>query len=202
MGKVLTVIFGIPVAIAILIAAIWMGTFNGFQRKETDIIGSERKIASCYQKRADVITNMEATVNRYASHERGTLESVTAQRATVGKITLPDNPTAEQRKEFEAALRANQSALSRLLAVAENYPNLKASTNFLALQTDLRKVENECNLLRVAYIDKVRAYNTSTQTFPSRLVANFHNFTKKPQLQFEDEMQNRKSPRVFNEEKK
>lgn len=202
MGKFFAVLFGVPMAILALVGAIWMGTFNGFQRKDQEVVGSERKIASCYQKRADLVSNLEATVNKYASHERGTFESVTQSRAQVGRVNLPETPTPEDRKAFEEAVKANQSALSRLLAVAENYPNLKASTNFLTLQGDLRKVENECTILRNRYIDNVKVYNTSTQTFPSRIVASYHGFMKKDQLQFEDEVQNRRSPRVFSNEKK
>jgi len=180
-----------------LVGMVYMGTYNGFQKKDEGVKASERTIASCYQKRADLITNLASTVERYAGHENSTFTEVTKMRAGVGSVKLPENATPEQMKEWSEAQKVNSGALSRLLAVSENYPNLKADKIFLDLTKNLRDVEQQCALLRQRYISSVAAYNSSVRTFPSNIVANIHDIKAKEQLQFDDEAQNKRSPRVF-----
>lgn len=140
-----------------------------------------------YQRRADLIPNLVETVRAYATHERETLEAVVQARAkatqvTVTPDTLSDPEAFRQFQENQAGL---SSALSRLLAVVENYPDLKANQNFLALQAQLEGTENRIAVARRDYIEAVRQFNTTLRTFPSILWAKlwfrdikpFQNFT-------------------------
>ena len=172
----------------------YMSTYNGFMRKDQNIVETERKVASCYQKRSDLLTNLEATVNRYATHEQSTQTGVAQARAGAGQVKIPENATPEQ---LAAAQTMASSVFSRLMAVAEATPNLKADRQFLDIQKQLRDTENQCNVLRNRQIEAVKVYNTSLTTFPSNIIAGMHGLTKKEQLTFEDEMTNRKSPRLF-----
>jgi LemA protein len=130
-----------------------------------------------YQRRADLIPNLVETVKGYAAHERQVLEEVTAARAraTQTQLTIPadvvTNPEAFKR--FQEAQASLSGALSRLLAVSERYPDLKANQNFLALQSQLEGTENRIAVARRDYIEAVRQYNTVLKTFPSVLWATF-----------------------------
>lgn len=187
---------GVAAGVVALGGMIYVGTYNGFQRKNEVVSASERQIASCYQKRSDLITNLEATVSKYAAHEKDTNLGVAQARAG-SSVKLPDNATPEQIKAFVEAQQASQGVMARLTAVAEAVPNLKADQNFARMQRDLRDTENQCNILRNRYIDHIRAYNVSITSFPSNIVAGMHGYTKKDQIKFEDEKENAKSPRVF-----
>ncbi|MGI6856487.1 LemA family protein [Mesorhizobium sp. 1B3] len=139
-----------------------------------------------YQRRADLIPNLVETVKGYASHERDTLEAVVQARAkatqvTVTPETLSDPDAFKQFQENQAGLTG---ALSRLLAVAENYPDLKANQNFLALQAQLEGTENRIAVARRDYIEAVRQYNTTLRTFPSILWATFWFRDAKPYQNF------------------
>jgi LemA protein len=146
-----------------------------------------------YQRRADLIPNLVETVKGYAAHERDTLEAVVEARAkatqvTVTPETLSDPEAFKQFQENQAGLTG---ALSRLLAVAENYPDLKANQNFLALQAQLEGTENRIAVARRDYIEAVRQYNTTLRTFPSILWATFWFRDAKPYQNFtvaEDKM--------------
>lgn len=139
-----------------------------------------------YQRRADLIPNLVETVKGYAAHERDTLEAVVEARAkatqvTVTPETLSDPEAFKQFQENQAGLTG---ALSRLLAVAENYPDLKANQNFLALQAQLEGTENRIAVARRDYIEAVRQYNTTLRTFPSILWATFWFRDAKPYQNF------------------
>jgi LemA protein len=139
-----------------------------------------------YQRRADLIPNLVETVKGYAAHERDTLEAVVEARAkatqvTVTPETLSDPEAFRQFQENQAGLTG---ALSRLLAVAENYPDLKANQNFLALQAQLEGTENRIAVARRDYIEAVRQYNTTLRTFPSILWATFWFRDAKPYQNF------------------
>ena len=133
------------------------------------------QVENQYQRRADLVPNLVATVKGYASHERETLEAVVSARAKVGSIQVDggiiNNPEALQ--QFEAAQSQLSSALKRLLVVVERYPDLKASQNFLALQSQLEGTENRISVARRDYIAAVERYNTEIRTFPGRL---WHSF--------------------------
>lgn len=192
LGPILAI--GAPLAI---VAMVWGGTYNGLQRKDEGVKGAERTVASCYQKRADLLTNLESTVKEAAGNERGILKEVTEARASAGKLALPAGATAEQIREMGAAIAAQSTGLSRLLAVAEAYPDIKSNKNFLQLQKDLKDTEQQCAIVRNRYIDSIKVYNTSVRTFPANIIAGYHGITVKEQIKFEDEASNAKSPRMF-----
>lgn len=193
------VTFGSLAAVAAVVGMIWMGTYNGLQKKDEAVTGAERSIASCYQKRADVLPNLESVVAKYATHEKDTLTDITNARASVGKLQIGGvgGATVEQVKEMGAAIASQSSALSKLLAVSEAYPNLKADQNFLQLQKDLKGIEQQCALLRERYIKAVQTFNVSVRTFPSNLIAGNHGIVVKEQIKFDDEKNNKVSPRMF-----
>ncbi|QWL60439.1 LemA family protein [Aeromonas jandaei] len=121
------------------------------------------QVENQYQRRADLIPNLVATVKGYASHEQETLKAVTDARARVGSLQVSD---PAQLKEFEAAQNQLTSALSRLMVVVERYPELKADQQFLTLQAQLEGTENRIAVARRDYIEAVRQFNTEIRTFP------------------------------------
>jgi LemA protein len=141
------------------------------------------------KRRADLVPNLVDTVKGYAAHERGVLEEVTELRARAQAVPSGD---VEGRAKAEGALTA---ALGRLFAVAENYPDLKASTNFLELQRDLSNLEGEIQMARRYYNGAVRNLNTMVESFPSNIVANQFSFEKREYFEIE-EPADRALPRV------
>lgn len=129
------------------------------------------QVENQYQRRADLIPNLVATVKGYAAHEQETLQAVVEARAKVGQSPggagVLDDPA--KLREFEANQNALSSALSRLLVVVERYPDLKADQNFLALQSQLEGTENRISVARRDFIGAVQAYNTEIRTFPGRI---------------------------------
>lgn len=124
-----------------------------------------------YQRRADLVPNLVATVKGYAAHEAQTLEAVTEARAKIGSIQVDgkmlDDP--QRMKQFEEAQQQMRGALQRLMVVAEQYPDLKANQNFLALQSQLEGTENRIAVARRDYVAAVQQYNTEIRTFPGSL---------------------------------
>ena len=150
------------------------------------------------KQRHDLIPNLVETVKGYAAHEREVLEAVVAARAQATQVQLPPealtNPEAFQ--AFQEGQAGLTGALSRLLAVVENYPDLKASQNFLALQAQLEGTENRIAVARRDYIEAVRVYNTSLRTFPSVLWANFWFTDNEPFPTFTIAEENMETPKV------
>jgi LemA protein len=128
------------------------------------------EVLNQYQRRADLVPNLVETVKGYATHEREVLEAVTEARSRVGQMQLPPDVTEnpELFRQFQENQQALSGALSRLIAVAEAYPDLKANQNFLALQSQLEGTENRIAVARRDYIEAVRAYNTELRTIPGR----------------------------------
>jgi len=156
------------------------------------------EVVNQYQRRADLIPNLVNTVKGYAQQERDVLLGVTEARAKVGSIQatpeLVDNPEAFQR--FQAAQAQLTGALSRLLAVAENYPQLKSDQNFRDLQAQLEGTENRIAVARNRYIKAVQEYNTTAKSFPSNLTAMMFGFKEKPQFTVENEREIARPPTV------
>ena len=152
-------------------------------------------VESQYQRRSDLIPNLVATVKGYASHEKGTLESVISARAeaTQTKIDI-SNATPEQLANFQKAQSSLSSALSRLMAVSEAYPDLKANENFKELQAQLEGTENRITVARKEFNSAARSYNTEIRQFPGSIVANVFGFTTR--AYFEAEEGAEKSPDV------
>ncbi len=151
-----------------------------------------------YQRRADLIPNLVATVQGYAKQEKDVLTGVVEARAkaTQVKIDATQLTDPEKLKQFQDAQNQLSGALGRLLAVSENYPDLKSNQNFLALQSQLEGTENRIAVARRDYIDAVRAYNTSLETFPGLLWAATVFRSKKPMAEFAASDEAQKPPQV------
>jgi len=143
--------------------------FNTIPTAEEHAKAAWSEVQNQYQRRADLIPNLVETVRAYAAHEKETLEAVVAARAKATQMTLPAEALSDPDafRAFQESQSGLTSALSRLLAVVENYPDLKANQNFLALQAQLEGTENRIAVARRDYIEAVRVYNTSLRTFPS-----------------------------------
>lgn len=170
-------------------------TYNGLIAKDEAVATAWGNIQSQYQRRVDLIPNLVSTVKGYAKHESETLESVMAARAKATQITVnADNLTPEKLKQYQAAQGELSQALGRLMAVSENYPNLKANENFSELQAQLEGTENRINESRQIYNSAVQTYNVSVRRFPANIVAGMFGFDKKNQ--FEAEAGAEKAPKV------
>lgn len=170
-------------------------TYNGLIAKDEAVATAWGNIQSQYQRRADLIPNLVSTVKGYAKHESETLENVMAARAKATQITVnADNLTPEKLKQYQAAQGELSQALGRLMAVSENYPNLKANENFSELQAQLEGTENRINESRQIYNSAVQTYNVSVRRFPANIVAGMFGFDKKNQ--FEAEAGAEKAPNV------
>lgn len=161
----------IPVVIVILFAIMASVFHNKAVELDEKVNASWSQVLNQYKRRTDLIPNLVSTVKGYASHEYKVLTEVTKMRTEVGRIQLSpeilNNPEAFV--QFEKSQSALSSALSRLLMVAEQYPDLKANQNFLALQSQLEGTENRISVARRDYIDTVREYNTMLRRFPAHL---------------------------------
>ncbi len=154
----------------ILIILIVVGIYNSLVRRRNEVKNSWAQIDVQLKRRYDLIPNLVETVRGYMKHERNTFEAVTKARNMAQKMV---DAGAQARSKVEGEL---SSALTRLLAVAENYPELKANTNFLALQEQLTSTENRIAFARQYYNDSVLRYNNQTQVFPSSVVAGMFGF--------------------------
>jgi LemA protein len=174
---------GIIVIIALLaMLAIWgVGVYNGLVSKQETVEKAVGNVQTAYQKRADLIPNLVATVKNYAEYEAGTLEAVVEARAKATSVTLDaNNLTEENMKAFQAAQDQMSSALSRLLVTVEQYPDLKANQNYLDLQSQLEGCENAIANARREFNETARAYNTAVRRFPANIIAGMFGFDKKP----------------------
>jgi LemA protein len=148
--------------------------YNQIQTNEEAVFRAWADVEATYQRRADLIPNLVETVKAYAAHEQETLQAVTDARARVGQVTLQPGDLADTAKlqQFQAAQGGLSGALSRLLVVAENYPDLKASQNFRDLQHQLEGTENRINVARQRYNEAVQVFNSSIRVFPNNLTNN------------------------------
>lgn len=158
--------------------------YNSMTRSLQEVESSWSNVETQYQRRADLIPNLEATVKGYAGHESQTLQAVTEARAKVGTITLSiDSLNEESLAKYTRAQNELSGALKSLLSVAEAYPDLKANENFMRFQDELAGTENRIQTARRDYNDVAKAYNTQISLFPDRLFAGFFGFDKKPYFQ-------------------
>ena len=156
-------------------------TYNNMVSKEEAVNAAWGNVQTQYQRRADLIPNLVNTVKGYAAHEQNTLDAVVEARAKATSINLSaEDLTPEKLDEFQQAQGEVRSALGRLIAVAENYPDLKANQNFLELQAQLEGTENRIAVARTQFNDAVNAYNVSVRKFPANLVAMMFSFEQKP----------------------
>jgi LemA protein len=172
--------------------------YNTFQRNDELIKSSWSEVLNQYQRRADLIPNLVNTVKGFAGQEKDVLLGVTNARAKVGSIQatpeLINNPEAFAK--FQAAQGELSGALSRLLVVSENYPQLKSDANFRDLQAQLEGTENRITVARNRYIKAVQEYNVTVRSFPSNLTAMIFGYKTKPNFTVENEKEVAKPPKV------
>ncbi|MGA7594547.1 MAG: LemA family protein [Gallionella sp.] len=183
----------------VLLAILLSGCgYNTFQSNDEQIKASWAEVLNQYQRRADLIPNLVNTVKGYAAQEKSVLLGVTEARAKVGSIQatpeLVNDPEAFAK--FQAAQGELTSALSRLLVVTENYPQLKSDQNFRDLQAQLEGTENRITVARNRYIQAVQAYNVAIRTFPSNLTAMLFGYKVKPSFTVENEKEISRPPAV------
>ena len=186
MGALLVVAI---VCLVIVVALIlWlMGAYNGLVRERNEVRNAWAQIDVQLKRRHDLIPNLVETVKGYAGHEKSTLENVVqARAAAVSAQSVPERARAES---------GLSGALGRLMLVVEQYPDLKANQNFLALQEELTSTENKIGFARQYYNDSVMKYNTRTQSVPTNIVAGMFNFQQEPFFELEDQAQ-REVPQV------
>ncbi len=159
-------------------------TYNALVQKDEQVKKAWSQVENQYQRRADLIPNLVETVKGYADFEKSTLQAVVEARANATRVTLQaDELTPENLQRYEQAQGALGSALGRLLAVAENYPNLKANENFINLQTQLEGTENRIAVERKNFNEVVGEYNAYVRRFPTNLYAGMLGFSQKAYFQ-------------------
>ena len=172
--------------------------YNAIQSKDEAIKGAWSEVVNQYQRRTDLVPNLVNTVKGYATHEEEVFTKVTEARANVGKVTITadqlDDAVALQK--FQAAQGELSSALSRLMAVSENYPQLKADGLFQNLQAQLEGTENRITVARNRYIQTVHDYNTFVRSFPQNLTAMIFGYKTKANFSVENEKQISTAPTV------
>ena len=186
----------IGIIVAVVVIGMWAASaYNsmvGEQEKATTALAN---VQSAYQRRADLIPNLVETVKGYAAHEKETLEGVVNARSKATQVTLdPENMTPEKLQEFQKAQGELGAALGRLIAIQENYPDLKANENFRDLQVQLEGTENRINEARNTYNLVVQQYNVTIRRFPKNILAGLFGFDK--MTKFEAEAGAEKAPQV------
>lgn len=178
------------------IIVLWVANaYNSFVAAEEEVESAWSQVENQYQRRADLVPNLVATVKGYASHEQATLVGVMEARAKATQMNIdPTNVTPEQLAAYQAAQGELSQALGRLMAVAENYPDLKASENFRQLADQLEGTENRISIARQSFNETARVYNTKVRRFPNNIIAGICGFEKKPY--FEAEEGAKKAPKV------
>ncbi len=175
-NKSLWIVLGI-----VAVVLIWgISAYNGLVSKEERVSSAWANVETVYQRRADLIPNLVNTVKGYAAHESQTLMEVTEARAKSTAISIdPSTATPEQMEAWMRAQGEVGSALGRLIAISENYPDLKANQNFLELQKQLEGTENRISTERRKYNEEVRNYNVKIRRFPTNIIAGMFGFEKR-----------------------
>jgi len=182
-------------AVAVLPLLLSSCGYNKMVSLQEEVTGQWANVETAYQRRADLIPNLVATVKGYADFERETLEAVVNARAKATSTTIDASKLdAAALQQFQANQGELSSALSRLMVVVEKYPDLKANQNFLELQSQLEGTENRISVERRRFNDLVRAYNTYIKKFPNNLIAGMFSF--EPKAYFEADAGAEKAPEV------
>ena len=190
-----TVILITVVALVAIIALWAMSAYNKLVVADESVTTEWANVESQYQRRADLIPNLVSTVKGYAAHEQETLDAVVSARAKATQMTVDaKNLTPEKLQEFQAAQGEVGAALGRLLMITENYPDLKANQNFMALQEQLEGTENRIQVARQKFNLTAKTYNTSIRRFPTNILASMFGFESK--AYFEAEAGADKAPKV------
>jgi LemA protein len=172
--------------------------YNTLQSQDEQVKAAWSEVVNQYQRRTDLIPNLVATVKGFASQEQQVLLGVTNARAKVGSVQVtPETVNDPQAlRQFSQAQGELTGALSRLLVVAENYPQLKSDKNFLELQAQLEGTENRITVARNRFIQATQQYNTTVRSFPTNLTAMLFGHKEKPQFTVENEKEIAKPPKV------
>lgn len=182
--------------VVIALVAIWgISSYNGLVSMDENVSNQWANVETQYQRRSDLIPNLVNTVKGYAKHESQTLEAVMAARSQATQVKIdPLNCTPQQLAAYQKAQGDVTTALGKLLAITENYPDLKANQNFLELQSQLEGTENRINVARKDFNDTAKKYNTSLRRFPRNIIASMFGFEKRNY--FEAEAGAEKAPKV------
>ena len=174
----------IVIVVLVLLGMFGCNKYNGLVKQDENVKNKWGAVQSQYQRRADLIPNLVSTVKGAANFEQTTLTQVIEARAKATQITVnPDDLTPEKIQQFQQAQGQLSTALGRLLAVAESYPQLKANQNFLDLQAQLEGTENRITVARNDFNDAVNSYNGSVRSFPNNLIAGIAGFQQKGYFQ-------------------
>jgi LemA protein len=174
---------GVLLVVTLLLVAFVAGTFNKLVGRSQAVDRQWAQVQNVYQRRADLVPNLVETVKGAANFEKSTLTEIVQARASVGQIKIDPNKapdTAAQLQQFQSTQAQLGSALSRLLVVAENYPDLKANSNFRDLQSQLEGTENRITVERQRFNETVEAYNVTVKRFPTVLFAGMFGYKEKP----------------------
>lgn len=178
----------IIVALVLLGGFVWVkNVYNGLVASDENVQAAWAQVENVYQRRADLIPNLVATVKGYAGHESSTLENVISARSKATQVTVdPENLSEESVARFNEAQGELSSALGRLLMITENYPDLKADRQFSELQAQLEGTENRIATERMKYNETAKGYNTMIRTFPDNIIASMFGFEKKGYFEAKD----------------
>ncbi len=184
---ILLAVLGVILLIAFSVVSWGVSTYNSFVTLDQGVKSQWSQVENQYQRRMDLIPNLVETVKGYATHESSTFEEVANARASAGKIVLTPEILKDPQMfaKFEQAQTGLSSALTHLMAVAENYPQLKANENFLQLQAQLEGTENRIATERRRFNEVVQDYNTRIRVFPSSIIAGMNGFGEKSYFQAE-----------------
>ena len=174
---------GVLVAALLFLGMLFAVTYNSLVKRSQAVDMQWAQVQNVYQRRADLIPNLVATVSGAANFEKSTLTEITTARASVGQVKIDPNAAPNdpaKLAEFQKAQEHLSSALSRLLVVAESYPDLKATTNFRDLQAQLEGTENRITVERLKFNGAVQRYNTTVKTFPTVMIAGMFGYQSKP----------------------
>lgn len=178
---------GVLIVVALAVIAWGVSIYNGLVKEQENVEKAWGNVENVYQRRADLIPNLVETVKGYAKHEQETLEGVIEARANATSIKIdPSNMTPEDLQKYQAAQGDVTNALSRLIAVSEAYPDLKANQNFLELQNQLEGAENRIAVERNKFNEAAQTYNTKRRTFPTSIIASIFGFGDKPYFQAQE----------------
>ena len=173
-------------AVVFVLAIFGVTKYNGMVNGDEKVSQAWANVEAQYQRRADLIPNLVATVKGFAEHEKSTFEAVTDARAKATQVTLNvDELTDENIQKFQQAQAQISSASTRLLAVSENYPELKASEQFIELQAQLEGTENRINTARTEYNKEVKDYNVMVRSFPGNIFAGIFGFERRAEFKAE-----------------
>lgn len=196
MKKGILITLGVIVGIIVLWFMIFGGVYNGLVAREEGVTSAWAQVENVYQRRMDLVPNLVQTVKGYAAHESETLQNVVEARSKISQTNISSDAISDPSKlqAFQKMQGQLSSALSRLMVVVERYPDLKASKNFLALQSQLEGTENRISVERRRFNEAARNFNTYRRKFPNVIISNMMDFQKK--AYFESDEGAQKAPQV------